>query len=322
MNQEPLLKIQNLCKHYTVKSGALLDKKVLKAVDGLNIEINKGDVFGLVGESGCGKSTVGQIISGILPKTGGDIFYNGKSTDTMSKSEQKNLCKEIQMIFQDPFSALNPKKKIGWIIEEPLKIHFNYTKKERDSLVDEIMTLTGLDPELKSSYSSKLSGGQRQRVNIAASLMLGANLIVADESVSALDVSIQSQILNLFVSLKENKGLTLLFISHDLNVIKYLSNRIGVMYMGRIVETGNCDEICDNPLHPYTQMLLSAVPSAVDDVTTRIVPRGEIPNPLNPPSGCAFHTRCVNAIEKCRLEEPKTIEVSSSHKVCCHLISN
>ena len=199
-----------------------------------------------------------------------------------------------------------------------MKIHFRYPKSKRDSLVDEMMMLVGLDPELKSSYPGGLSGGQRQRVNIATSLMGGAGFLVADECVSSLDVSVQAQILNLFMELREKKGLTILFISHDLNVIRFMANRIGVMYMGKIVETGDCAEVCDHPAHPYTQMLMSAVPSEKDPAGEGIIPRGEVPDPLNPPSGCPFHNRCIHAVELCEKEAPVLMEINPFHQVGCH----
>ncbi|MDR0469486.1 MAG: ABC transporter ATP-binding protein [Peptococcaceae bacterium] len=314
----PLIEVKNLSQHYRIKTGAFWERKVLKAVEGLYLTINQGDIFGLVGESGCGKTTLGQLIAGVIPGTGGEILYNGQSVSGMGKDERRALRKQIQMVFQDPYSSLNPKKRVGWIIEEPLKIHFRYPKSKRDSLVDEMMELVGLDPGLKPSFPSGLSGGQRQRVSIAAALMGGATFLVADECVSSLDVSVQAQILNLLVELREKKGLTILFISHDLNVIRFMSSRIGVMYMGKIVEMGGCEEVCDHPAHPYTQMLLSAVPSEQDPIGLGIIPSGEVPDPLDPPSGCSFHNRCIHAMEVCKRETPAPLMINPCHQVCCH----
>ena len=319
-NHVPLLEVKGLSKHYKVNTGALLEKKVLKAVDSLDVVIHEGDVFGLVGESGCGKTTFGQIAAGILQPSAGDILYKGCSLAQMNSNERLDFRRQVQMVLQDPYSSLNPRKRIGWLIEEPLVIHRRYTKARREELVREMMKATGLDPAIRRAFPGNLSGGQCQRVSIAASLILGAELIIADEPVSALDVSVQSQILNLFTELKEKNGLTILFISHNLNVVRYMANRIGVMYMGRIVETGGSEEVCTNPAHPYTQMLMSAVLSPdADPGTRKVIPRGEVPNPLDPPPGCPFHMRCVYAAEICKKENPAPVQCGPGHSVCCHI---
>lgn len=318
-NAKPLLTLQGLCKDYSIENQRkLFYKQQIRAVNQLDLTLYEGEVFGLVGESGCGKSTTGHIVAGILPHTQGAIFYQGKSLSAMSRAERRTMQKDIQIILQDPYASLNPKKKIGWIIEEPLCIHYRYDRKTRERLALEMLETVGLDESYLSRYPHELSGGQRQRVNIAAALMLGARILVADEAVSALDVSIQSQILNLLKRLQQTKKLTYLFISHDLNVVQYMSDRIGVMYLGHLVEYGRVDDVYTNARHPYTKALLSAIPSVDDTAKKRVVLEGEVPSLLSPPTGCPFHTRCAGAQPVCRQVCPSMQEVEAGHSASCH----
>lgn len=315
---EPLIELRGLSKYYNVKNQKnLLQRKAIKAVDSLDLSIKPGEIFGLVGESGCGKSTTGHMLANIIAPTAGEIFYQGKNSRLMTAEERRTMRREIQIVLQDPYASLNPKKKIGWLIEEPLIINFNYDKQTRQRLVEEMLEMVGLDAGYLSRYPHELSGGQRQRVNIAAALMLNARLLVADEAVSALDVSIQSQILNLLKKLQKVKKLTYLFISHDLNVVQYMSDRIGVMYMGRLVEYGDVQDIYANARHPYTKALLSTVPSVDDTPKKRIVLEGEVPSLLSPPTGCAFHTRCYCA-QVCTQICPEMKQIRGGHYVRCH----
>ncbi len=319
--RESLLTAQNLCKTFPAGyAGSFFTKKHITAVDNLNLWLYKGEIFGLVGESGCGKSTAGSMLANILSPSSGEICYRGKEFSQMNRDEIKRARREIQMVFQDPYASLNPKHKIGRMLEELLQIHFKYESKARTRLIDEMLETVGLDAGTGNKYPHELSGGQRQRVNIAAALMLEPAVLVADEAVSALDVSIQSQILNLLKELQTSRQLTYLFISHDLNVVQYISDRIGVMYMGKLVEYGSTEELYKNPRHPYTQALLSAIPSVDDTPRERIILHGEVPNPLSPPAGCAFHTRCFAAAERCRKECPAMKETGNGHFAGCHFV--
>lgn len=312
-----LLKIENLKKHFVVKSGN--SEKIVKAIDDVSLEIFQGETLGLVGESGCGKSTLGKNILRLQEPTEGQVFFKDKDILKYNNRELRSLRKEMQIIYQDPFGSLNPRFTIGEIIGEMYEIH--KTDKEKDKLnqIKKKLELVGLDSERYNSYPHELSGGQRQRVGIARALALNPDFVVADEPVSALDVSVQSQIINLLMDLKKNLGLTMLFIAHGLNVVRHISDRVGVMYLGKIVEISETDNIFDTPAHPYTAALLSTVPDV--DVSLRkerIVLKGEVPSPANPPSGCHFRTRCPLATEKCRLEVPKMQEVRKGHYVSCH----
>lgn len=320
MNQaKPLMELVNVSKQYSVKnrSNPFL-KKDIKAVNSLNLAIYPGEIFGLVGESGCGKSTAGQILAGILAPTSGEIRYRGKSLNGMTAQEKKTMRREIQIVLQDPYASLNPKRKIGWLIEEPLVINTDLSRQERRKRVEEMIETVGLDLSYLGRYPHELSGGQRQRVNIAAALMLQSRFLVADEAVSALDVSIQSQILNLLKKLKETRDLTYLFISHDLNVVQYMSDRIGVMYLGQLVEYGTVEDIYGDARHPYTKALLSTVPSVSDTGRKRIVLEGEVPSLLNPPSGCPFRTRCYRAQPACAETAPELKKIRDGHFTRCH----
>ncbi|MGB8454096.1 MAG: oligopeptide/dipeptide ABC transporter ATP-binding protein [Anaerocolumna sp.] len=317
---QPLIELHNISKKYTVKSKSnLFAKKQLCAVNELNLAIYPGEVLGLVGESGCGKSTTGHMLAGLISPTSGSITYCGDNAYTMNAAKRRKMRQEIQIALQDPYASLNPKHKIGWTIEEPLKIHYHYDKSTRRHLVEEMMDTVGLDANYLTRYPHELSGGQRQRVNIAAALMLNSRLLIADEVVSALDVSIQSQILNLLKSLQKTKQLTYLFISHDLNVVQYMSDRIGVMYLGQLVEIGTVDDVYGSAAHPYTQALLSTIPSLDETPKERIILGGEVPSLLNPQEGCAFHTRCRHATDICRKQCPQMHDTGNGHFTKCHL---
>lgn len=318
----PLLEVKGLSKYYTAESNKILNKrKYIKVVDHIDLSIYPGEVFGLVGESGCGKSTFAKMLVDVITPTEGQIAYKGKNYSEMSHQQKKEYHKDIQIIFQDPYSSLNPKKRVGWILEEPLKIHTALTSQERKQKVEEILEVAGLDASFKGKFPNELSGGQRQRVSVAAALMLNPELIIADESVSALDVSIQSQILNLMKKLQEEKNLTYLFISHDLNVVQYMSDRIGVMYFGKLVEVGSVDDIYQSPRHPYTKALLSSIPSVSGEMEReRILLTGDVPDLLAPPGGCPFHTRCREMKESCKRECPELVEIEKGHFVSCNCV--
>ena len=320
--EKPLLEVKGLCKYYAAESNKILNKrKYIKVVEHIDLCIYPGEVFGLVGESGCGKSTFAKMLVDVITPTNGQISYKGKNYSAMSHQEKNEYHKQVQIIFQDPYSSLNPKKKIGWILEEPLKLHTELASQERKQKVEEILEVVGLDASFKGKYPNELSGGQRQRVSIAAALMLNPEIIIADESVSALDVSIQSQILNLMKKLQEEKNLTYLFISHDLNVVQYMSDRIGVMYFGKLVEVGSVDDIYHSPKHPYTKALLSSIPSVSGEKEReRILLTGDVPDLSAPPGGCPFHTRCREMKESCNIECPGLVEIEKGHFVSCHYV--
>ncbi|WNF24126.1 dipeptide ABC transporter ATP-binding protein [Mesobacillus jeotgali] len=323
-NSEILLELQDLKKHFPIKSG-LLQKTVghIKAVDGINLKVNKGETLGIVGESGCGKSTVGRTIIRLYEPTDGKVIFNGKDISHLSESElRKDVRKNIQMIFQDPFASLNPRKTLRSIIREPLDTHHIYRGKERDEHVESLLEKVGLNASFINRYPHEFSGGQRQRIGIARTLALNPEMIIADEAVSALDVSIQAQIINLMEDLQEEFGLTYLFISHDLSVVRHISDRVGVMYLGKMMELASKKELYAEPLHPYTQALLSAVPVPRKKGVMkreRIILKGELPSPSNPPTGCVFHTRCPAAFDLCKQVNPDFKEVKSNHFVACHL---
>lgn len=319
-NVEPLLEVKGLSKYYTAQSNKILNKrKDIKVVEHIDLSIYPGEVFGLVGESGCGKSTFAKMLVDVIQPTMGQISYKGKPYSAMSRQQKKEYHRQIQIIFQDPYSSLNPKKKVGWILEEPLQIHTELASKDRKLKVEEILEVVGLDASFRGKYPNELSGGQRQRVSIAAALMLNPELIIADESVSALDVSIQSQILNLMKKLQEEKNLTYLFISHDLNVVQYMSDRIGVMYFGKLVEVGSVEDIYHSPKHPYTKALLSSIPSvSKEEKRERILLTGDVPDLSAPPGGCPFHTRCREMKESCKDSCPELVEMENGHFVSCH----
>ena len=318
---EVILEVENLKKYFPIVSGAFR-KKVgdVKAVDDVSFTINAGETLGLVGESGCGKSTTGRTILKLLDATAGKVHYKGHDVLNSSKDEIKALRREMQIVFQDPYSSLNPRMTVSQIVGEALVEHGLYKKgKELDDYISEVITQCGLASYHLNRYPHEFSGGQRQRIGIARALALNPSFIVADEPVSALDVSIQSQIINLLTDLQRDRGLSYLFISHDLGVVKYISHRVGVMYLGSLVELSEKKAIFDNPKHPYTQALLSAIP--VPDPKSkinRIILQGDIPSPANPPSGCKFHTRCMYAKDICKEQVPEFRDLGGGHFVACH----
>ncbi|MGG4392708.1 oligopeptide/dipeptide ABC transporter ATP-binding protein [Paenibacillus thiaminolyticus] len=319
---EALIEVHRLKKYYPVRAG-LFNRTVnhVKAVDDISLSIYPGEAFGLVGESGSGKSTAGRAILRLTDKTAGDVRYQGTDIHQLSRTDMRRLRPELQFIFQDPYSSLNPRMRIGDAIGEALLQHGLATKEELRDRVEDILSVCGMAAYHYDRYPHEFSGGQRQRIGIARAIILQPRFIVADEPVSALDVSIQAQIINLFRQLQEERGLTYLFISHDLSVVEHLCSRIGVMYLGSLVELAPRDELFRQPLHPYTQALMSAIP--IPDPKRkrlRIVLRGDIPSPVNPPSGCKFHTRCPAAKDICRQETPLFREVGSQHYAACHLI--
>lgn len=316
-----ILEVKNLTKTFTIKSSQLFaPPKYLKAVNDVSFEVAKGETLGIIGESGCGKSTLGKSILRLINPTSGTIQYGDVSVLSLSDKETKRLRKDIQIIFQDPYSSLDPRKTAGSIIEEPMLIHHMGRAAERKKRVNELLKLVGLDEYHANRYPHEFSGGQRQRINIARALALDPKLVVCDEPVSALDVSIQAQVLNLLKELQQKLGLTYLFISHDLSVVKYISDRIAIMYLGRIVEMGNSREIYKNPMHPYTKALFSAIPPENPlEKKKSILLEGEIPSPLNLPPGCAFSSRCPSCMERCKREVPELKEVGEGYKVSCWL---
>jgi oligopeptide transport system ATP-binding protein len=321
--EENILEVKELKKYFPVKKG-IFRKTVgnVKAVDGVNFNIKKGETLGLVGESGCGKSTTGRTIIRLIESTSGDVWFEGKNVLSLNKKEMRSMRKEMQIIFQDPYASLNPRMTVADIVGEPLDIH-NLVKnrKERNEKVKEILNNVGLMPEYMNRYPHEFSGGQRQRIGIARALAVNPKLIIADEPVSALDVSIQAQVINLMQELQEEYGLTYLFIAHDLSVVKHISDRVAVMYLGKIVEITGKKELYDNPLHPYTQSLLSAIP--IPDPThkaERIILEGDVPSPVDPPSGCRFHPRCPEAMDICSKVEPEFKDYGNGHFAACHLL--
>lgn len=319
---ETILKVEGLKKYFPIKGGVFQTTiGNVKAVDGVSFEIKKGETLGLVGESGCGKSTTGRTILRLLEKTAGSVIYKGIDIHELKKKELRNLRTDMQIVFQDPYSSLNPRMSIGEIISEAVIHHGIVSKKDARDLTLETMRICGLSDYQIDRYPHEFSGGQRQRIGIARALILNPSFIVADEPVSALDVSIQAQIINLLSDLQEKRDLTYLFISHDLSVVEHLSTKVGVMYLGSMVELADKAEIYKNPIHPYTKALFSAIP--IPDPTRkrdRIILTGDIPSPSNPPTGCKFHTRCPYATARCSEEEPQYKNVGSNHFVACHLV--
>ncbi len=318
-NEPNLISIQDLKVYYRSGGGLFSAAKTVKAVDGVSLEIRKGETLGLVGESGCGKSTLGRAILRLTEPTAGKVIYNGRDLASLSGSEMREQRKHLQMIFQDPYASLNPRMTVANIIGEPLRT-FGIANGSTDERVAELMETVGLNPRFARRYPHEFSGGQRQRVGIARALSVEPEFIVADEPISALDVSIQAQIMNLMQRLQAEKGLTYLFISHDLRAVRHLSDRVAVMYLGKIVEVADGKVIYDAPLMPYTQALVSAVPvpdPAIEATRERIVLAGDVPSPIDPPSGCHFHTRCQFAIPECSRVEPKLVEIKPRHFAAC-----
>ncbi len=316
MTNQPLVEIKNLKKYFHASH-----KQVVRAVDDVSFSIQRGETLGLVGESGCGKTTVGRCILRLIEPTSGEIRFDGQDLLKLGRGELRALRRRMQIIFQDPYSSLDPRMKVGSIIAEPLEIHGAGDRRERKDRVAELLRVVGLDPDYANRYPHQFSGGQRQRIGIARALALNPDFIVADEPVSALDVSVQAQVVNLMQDLQERFGLTYLFISHGLAVVKHISTRVGVMYLGKLVELAPAEEIYANPLHPYTQALLQAIPIPDPEVkrATQQKLGGDVPNPIAPPPGCRFHTRCPHAMGRCGIEEPEFKEVSPGHFVACFL---
>lgn len=319
---ETVLEVKDLCKYFDVKRAGKGSQKVM-AVDGISFEVKKGETFGLVGESGCGKSTLGRTILKIYEPTKGQILFEGNDITNISKKKMLPYRKKLQMIFQDPYASLNPRFTVGEIIEEPMVIHHMYSEEERKKRVQELLEIVGLKPDHIRRYPHEFSGGQRQRIGIARTLALDPDFIVCDEPISALDVSIQTQVINLLEEIQREKQISYLFIAHDLGMVKHISHRIGVMYLGHMVEIGNANDVYKNPLHPYSKALLSAEPIPDPKVARekkRILLEGEIPSPINPPAGCPFHTRCPYAMEECSTASPASYELEG-RKVACFLYS-
>jgi oligopeptide/dipeptide ABC transporter ATP-binding protein len=317
MAEAPILEVKNLRKHFHLNGN-----RVLKAVDDLNFSVNRGETFGLVGESGCGKSTAGRTIIRLYEATGGQVLFNGKDVGKLKGTERLKFNREMQMVFQDPYASLNPRMTVGNIIAEGMDIHGLHTGRKRTERVHQLLHAVGLNEEHAARFPHEFSGGQRQRIGIARALAIEPQFIIADEPISALDVSVQAQVVNLFKKLQREHGLMYLFIAHDLAMVKRISDRIGVMYLGKMVEIADSETLNAKPLHPYTESLLSAIPipdPEVQKTRERIILQGEIPSPVNPPSGCAFRTRCPKAMSACAESIPAFKEVEPGHFAACHL---
>ncbi|MFD2695212.1 ABC transporter ATP-binding protein [Sporolactobacillus shoreicorticis] len=318
MEKKPLLKIKHLKKYFEIDRS-----QILKAVDNVSLSISAGETLGIVGESGCGKSTLGRTIMGLYEKTDGKIEFNGQDVDLMAASERFRLHRRMQMIFQDPYASLNPRSTVLELVAEPMDIHKTYkNSRERKEKVEQLLEEVGLNRNYLNRYPHEFSGGQRQRIGIARALALNPKFIIADEPISALDVSVQAQVVFLLKRLQKEKGLTMMFVAHDLSMVKYISDRIGVMYLGHLVELSSSHDLYEKPLHPYTQALLSAIPIPDPDIEEkreRILLEGELPSPINPPSGCVFRTRCPFVMDTCSEKVPEFTEIESGHFVACHL---
>ena len=325
--KDAILSVRGLKKHFPITSGLIIQRQVgaVRAVDGIDFDVYRGETLGLVGESGCGKSTTGRTILQLYRPTEGSVVFEGKELTTMKGEELRLMRQQMQIIFQDPFASLNPRMTVGNIVSEPMRIHNLKRGAELKEFVENLLEKVGLNPYFINRYPHEFSGGQRQRIGIARALALNPSFIVADEPISALDVSIQAQVVNLLEDLQEELNLTYLFIAHDLSMVRHICDRVAVMYLGKIVEMAETDELYDNPLHPYTQSLLSAVPvpdPEVEENRQRILITGDLPSPANPPAGCNFNTRCPVPIGMCNEEpDPPLIEVSPGHWVACHRVT-
>lgn len=320
-----LIKVDKLTKHFPITRGILIQREVgaIQAVDGVTFDIRKGETLGLVGESGCGKSTTGRTILQLYRPTAGKVYYGDEDLTELKGEALRRMRRNMQMIFQDPYASLNPRLTVGNIVSEPLEVHSIGNARERRERVQELLRLVGLSPHMINRYPHEFSGGQRQRIGVARALALQPEFIVCDEPISALDVSIQAQVVNLLEELQATFGLTYLFIAHDLSMVRHISDRTAVMYLGKVVELATRDELYTHPLHPYTQALLSAVPipdPSKESKRQRIILEGDVPSPANPPKGCRFHPRCPLAIDVCREVEPEWREVAPDHWVACHLV--
>ncbi|WP_156289566.1 ABC transporter ATP-binding protein [Oceanobacillus salinisoli] len=319
--KEPIVQVENVFKHYKQSQGNFSGRDAyVKAVNGVTFSLYEGESFGLVGESGSGKSTIGQVMLQLIQPTSGVVKYKGRDVSTFSRKERKAWRKDVQIVFQDPYSSLNPKKTVGWILNEPLQIHKIGDKSYRKQKIMQTLEEVGLDASYLNRYPHELSGGQRQRVAIASAIILNPELIVIDEGVSALDVSVQAQILNLLKSLQRKYHLTYLFISHDLNVVQYFCDRIAVMYLGELMEIGKTEELGTKPKHPYAEALFSSI-LMHNEAENRIVLEGDLPNPSNPPAGCPFHSRCIHKMDICKTTKPANQYLGGQHQVSCHLYS-
>lgn len=320
--KEPLLKVTHLKQYFPIRGSLGKTKQYVKAVDDISFELYEGETFGLVGESGCGKSTTGRSLLRLIEPTEGEVIYRGKDILQLTGREMQSIRKDMQMVFQDPYSSLNPKIRIGQTLEEPLKIHNIGDPKDHTSTVMELMGKLGFQKDQYYRYPHEFSGGQRQRIGLARALTMNPKLIICDEPVSALDVSIQSQILNLLQDLQKELNLAYLFISHDLSVVRHIADRVGVMYLGKIVENAPTDSLFSDPKHPYTLALLSSIPVSDPEMKRERIKLGsEIPSPINPPSGCTFHPRCPHAMDICKQVVPEAREVEKNHTVACHLFN-
>ncbi len=319
-----MIEVKGLKKHFDITNSIFAkDRKIVKAVDGVDFFINKGETFGMVGESGCGKSTVGRTILRLYKPTAGEILLDGEDISQLNKRQLLPYRKDMQMIFQDPYASLNARMTVKDIVGEPLDIHGLAKGQEREDRIHYLLQRVGLNRDHASRYPHEFSGGQRQRIGIARALAVDPKFIICDEPISALDVSIQAQVVNMLADLQEEFGLTYLFIAHDLSMVRYISDRVGVMYLGNLAEVAETEELYNNPLHPYTQALLSAIPLPNPEVAKankRIKLEGEVPSPINPPAGCKFRTRCPYAVEECAKKDPQMREVKPGHFVACHIV--
>lgn len=322
---ETILSVRGLKMHFPITKGIIIQRQVgsIKAVDGLDFDLYRGETLGLVGESGCGKSTTGRAILQLYKPTDGSVLFEGKELTSIPSGDLRRMRRRMQMIFQDPYASLNPRMTVGSIVGEPLEVHnIGSTRKERQERVQELLKIVGLNPYFINRYPHEFSGGQRQRIGVARALAVNPSFIVCDEPISALDVSIQAQVINLLEDLQQELGLTYLFIAHDLSVVRHISDRIAVMYLGKIVELADRDELYANPMHPYTQALLSAVPipdPEIEKKRQRIILEGDVPSPANPPKGCNFNTRCPRVMDICRQKDPDFQDAGNGHYVACFL---